>query len=62
MKVNKRTENYGFDICGCFIEARFTHLCMNVRLCEIISAIYNSKRLTEHSDIIEDHKLRKLSC
>lgn len=52
MKVNKLMENYGFDLCGCFIKVRFTHGSMNDRLCAIIAAIYNSQPLTEHSDII----------
>jgi len=45
-------ENYGFDLCGCFIKVRFTHGCMNERLFAIIATIYNSQPLTEHSDII----------
>lgn len=52
MKVNKLMENYGFDLCGYFIKVRCTHGYMNDRLCEVISAIYNSEPLTEHSDII----------
>ena len=45
-------ENYGFDLCGCFIKVRFTHGCVNDRLCAIIPAIYNSEPLTERSGII----------
>jgi len=52
MKVNKLMENYGFDLCGCFIKVRFTHGCVNDRLCAIIPAIYNSEPLTERSGII----------
>ena len=52
MKVNKLMGNYCFDLCGYFIKVRCTNGCMNDRLCEIISAIYNSEPLTEHSDVI----------
>jgi hypothetical protein len=51
MKVNNLMENYCFDLCGCFIKVRCTHWYMN-KLCEIISAIYNSEPLTMHSEII----------
>ena len=35
MKVNKLMENYGFDLCGCFIKAPCVHEYINDRLCEI---------------------------